>query len=389
MYPGKTPVRVMRLIARMNLGGPAHHVALLGERMDPDRYETLLVTGVVGRGEEEFDCGAVSIRRLDTLGPDIRPVRDLRALVSLVRLVRTYRPDIVETHTSKAGMLGRVAAILALRKRPVIVHTYHGHVLRGYFGPLKSRVFTAIERALARTTDVLLAVSPTTVDELVDHGVAPRSKFAVVPLGLDLEPFLSLDLAPDGAVREEAGAAPGDMLFTYVGRLVPIKRPEVMLRALALAREHGAQARIAVVGDGELRPALEELSRTLGCADFVRFLGYRRDLGAIAAASDAALLSSDNEGTPVALIEAAAAGRPAVATAVGGVRDVVVDGAGLLAPPGDVAALAGCMVRLTEDPELRIRMGERAREHVRGRFTAARLLSEMDSLYTKLLAEKP
>jgi glycosyltransferase involved in cell wall biosynthesis len=267
-----------------------------------------------------------------------------------------------------------------------VVHTYHGHVLRGYFGPLKSRTFRYLERALATVSDRLIGVSAATVDELVGLGVAPRSKFVVVPVGLELEAFLALELAPDSKLRSEVGAPPGDVLFTYTGRLAPIKRPDTMLRALAIARRGGAAVSVVVVGDGTMRPELEQLARDLGCADAVSFLGYRRDLPRIAAGSDAALLTSDNEGTPVALIEAAAAGRPAVATRVGGVTDIVVEGTGFLAAPGDCVTIAAQMTRLANDPALRRRMGSSAREHVRQRFSHARLLGDIDALYTRLLS---
>jgi glycosyltransferase involved in cell wall biosynthesis len=386
MPEGNPPVRVLRVIARMNLGGPAHHVAMLSGRLDRERYETLLVSGGVGPGEEEHtDRVGVNIRYIDPLGPEIRPLRDMLALIALIRLVRAFRPAIVHTHTAKAGMLGRTAALFAPKPRPVVVHTYHGHVLRGYFGPLKSGAFRLLERALARVSDCLIGVSSATVDELVGLGIAPRSKFSVVPLGLDLEPFLALDLEPDTSFREEVGAGADEALLTYTGRLVPIKRPDLMLRAVAIARNGGAAVRVAVVGDGVLRPGLEDLARELGCSDAVHFLGYRRDLARIAAGSDAALLTSDNEGTPVALIEAAAAGRPAVSTRVGGVSDIVIEGSGFLAPPGDEAAIAAHMARLAGDSALRRRMGSRAREHVRKRFAAARLLGDIDALYSRLL----
>ena len=370
----------------MNLGGPAHHVALLSRGLEDRGYETLLVTGRVGAGEEEHtDLEGIRVRYLDRLGPEIRPLRDLMALIDLVRTVRAFRPDIVETHTAKAGMLGRLAALLAQRPRPLVVHTYHGHVLRGYFGPLMTKVYRAIERILAKVSDLLIGVSAATVDELVGLKVAPRAKFAVVPLGLELDPFLALGPDPERDFRAEIGVVADEVLFTYTGRLVPIKRPELMLRSLARAREGGAAARVAVVGDGLLRPRLESLARSLGCAEAVDFLGYRRDLARIAAGSDAALLTSDNEGTPVALIEAAAAGRPAVATDVGGVGDIVVEGAGLLTPPGDESAIAAAMARLVRERDLRREMGIRARERVAERFSAARLLDDVDLLYSRLL----
>jgi glycosyltransferase involved in cell wall biosynthesis len=371
----------------MNLGGPAHHVAALSRGLDQRGYETLLVTGRAGNGEAEHtDLEGIRVRYLERLGPDIRPLRDLLTLLELIRVVRAFRPNIVETHTAKAGMLGRLAAVLARRQPPLVIHTYHGHVLRGYFGPLKTGAFRLIERWLARLSDCLVGVSSATVEELVEIGVAPREKFAVVPLGLDLDPFLALGLDREPAFREEVGAGAEEVLFTFTGRLVPIKRPDLMLRSLARARRGGAAARVAVVGDGLMRPQLESLTESLGCADAVDFLGYRRDLARIASGSDAALLTSDNEGTPVALIEAAAAGRPAVSTDVGGVADIVVDGSGLLAPAGDEAALAALIAQLAAEPERRRQMGARAREHVAARFTTARLLDDIQALYSRLLS---
>lgn len=362
-------------------------MAVLSEKLDPRKYQALLVSGKVGAGEEEYtELDGIEVRYLDSLGSEIRPLRDARALIGLIRLIRAFRPSIVETHTAKAGMLGRLAAVVAVRRRPIVIHTYHGHVLRGYFGPLKTRAFRMIERALARISDCLIGVSAATVDELIGLRIAPRAKFAVVPLGLELDQFLALDLDPDQDFRDELGTKPDEVLFTYTGRLVPIKRPDLMLRSVALARSKGTEARVAVVGDGTMRPELEALARSLGCADAVDFVGYRRDLARIAAGSDAALLTSDNEGTPVALIEAAAAGRPAVSTDVGGVRDIVVEGSGLLAPRGDESAIAALMGQIASEPELRRSMGARAREHVAGEFTTARLLGDIDAIYSRLLS---
>src|SRR4051812_19132294 len=185
----------MRVIARLNMGGPAHHVGNLSGLLDPDRYETILFHGAVGSGEESLSSTAdrLGVRRESVPGlrPELRPIDDLRALLYLVRAVRRLRPDVVDTHTAKAGMLGRLAAAIAMRPRPVIVHTYHGHVLEGYFGPRLSAFYTALERGLARVSDALIGVSSATVDDLVRLRVAEPSKFRVIPIGLDLEPFLS------------------------------------------------------------------------------------------------------------------------------------------------------------------------------------------------------
>lgn len=375
----------------MNVGGPAHHVSILGGRLDERGYETLLVTGRIGAGEASAQQLAeergARVQVIDRLAPEIRPWDDLRALIALVRIVRRFRPQIVHTHTAKAGFIGRWAAVLAGRPRPRIVHTYHGHVLEGYFGPALTTVYRLLERASARISDVLIGVSQATVDDLVRLRVAPREKFRVVPLGLELDPFLELPAAPDPSdpLRRVAGAAPGDVLAVFAGRLAPIKRVDVALDAIAAARAAGAAIRLLVVGDGTLRMDLERRAVDLGIADAVCFAGFRDDMAAVVAAADVALLSSDNEGTPVALIEAAAGARPAVATDVGGVSLVTRPETGIVCPPGDAEALAEAIVALAADPERRLAMGQAARRHVADRFAAGRLVDDVDALYRELL----
>lgn len=385
---GERRIRVLRVIARLNMGGPAHHVSLLSGMVDTDRYETLLLHGEVGPGESALldvaaRYGAV-MEAVPGLGPRLHPVHDLRALAALVRRTRSHRPDVVHTHTAKAGMLGRLAAVLAGRPRPAIVHTYHGHVLEGYFGPLSSRIYRTLERLLAIPSDVLVGVSEATVSDLVRLGVAPRSKFRAIPIGLDLGPFTAAGQDERARFRADCDAGADEVLLTFVGRLVPIKRVDVALRALAHARALGAPVRLAVVGDGALRGELEDLARAHGLEGTARFLGYRADMPAVAAGSDLAVLSSDNEGTPVSLIEAAAAGRPAAATAVGGVNEVVTPATGVLVPRGDAEALGAAVARLAGEPETRRRMGEAARRHVVDRFAAERLVRDIEALYEEL-----
>ncbi|WP_210491632.1 glycosyltransferase [Patulibacter sp. SYSU D01012] len=385
---------MLRVIARMNVGGPAHHVAILSERLDPTRYATVLLTGEVPPSEGSLERLAtergVDVRRVAGLGPALRPLADLRAFVALVGHVHRLRPDVVHTHTAKAGLLGRLAARVVLGRRVTVVHTYHGHVLRGYFGRRTEALFRTLETLLARTTDRLVGVSQATVDELVDLGVAPRDRFSVVPVGLDLDRFLAVTPDPDG-LRRQIDAPATALVVAFVGRLAPIKRVDVLLAAVADARRRGADVRLLVAGDGELRADLERQAAPLGAA--VRFLGFRDDLPSVAAAADVAALTSDNEGTPVALIEAAAAGVPAIATAVGGVGDIVLDGTtGVLVAPGDVEGFADALVAAAADRQALAAMGAAARRHVGRRYDAARLVRDVDRLYGELLgrpAERP
>jgi glycosyltransferase involved in cell wall biosynthesis len=376
----------------MNVGGPAHHVSLLSGQLDPRRYETLLVCGRVGPGEASYEALAerhgARLQRLPALSPEIAPERDASALRQLREVIRKFQPDIVHTHTAKAGFLGRIAAALE-RPRPVIVHTYHGHVLEGYFGPTKTALYRSLERTLAHVSDRLVGVSGATIDDLVRLRVAPRKQFVQIPLGLALDPFLHATRSDGAQVRADLGLCANDLLVTCVGRLVPIKRIDLALRALAEARAGGYSMVLALVGDGGERQRLETLTRQLEITDAVHFLGFRSDTAAIAAATDIALLTSDNEGTPVALIEASAAARPAVATRVGGVGEVVKLDTGLLVAPGNVAAIAGALGRLSDlGPEGRAKLGESARAHVRERYSARRLVVDIDELYGRLLAEK-
>ncbi len=384
-------LRVLQVIGRLNMGGPAHIAALLsGRRFDPDRYETLLIHGTLAPGEESLaglaEKEGATMARLPELQQPVQPLRDAQALTKLARLVRAFRPHIVHTHTAKAGFLGRQAA-LAVRPRPVIVHTYHGHVLEGYFGAAKSRLYLEMERALARVSDCLIGVSQATVDDLVRLGVAPRSKFRALPLGLDLGNLTLALLSPPmrAGAREALELGDEEILLVFVGRIVPIKRLGLLLEALAQAREADPRLHLVVVGDGEERPQLERQAAESGIASYVHFLGYRRELCTVFAAADLAVLSSDNEGTPVSLIEAAAAGLPAVATDVGGVREVVGEDTGILVPPDDAEALAGAIVEMAADPERRERCGEAAHHHAIESYSSARLLTDVNKLYRELV----
>jgi glycosyltransferase involved in cell wall biosynthesis len=376
----------------MNLGGPAQQVALLsGRRLDPSRYETILVHGSVAPGEGSMaDLAQREGARTEfvpSLGPAPRPHRDVAALARITAIARNFRPHVVHTHTAKAGFLGRLAALAAVRPRPVIVHTYHGHVLEGYFGPRKSHVYRSLETWLARRSDRLVGVSEATVADLVRLGVAARGRFRVIPLGLDLEPFAAVDRAAGAELRRSLGIGDEEVVLTFIGRLVPIKRVDVLLRGIARARG-AAPLRLLVVGDGERRSDLEALGRELRIDDRLRFLGYRRDLAALAAATDIAVLTSDNEGTPVSLIEMAAAGCSAIATRVGGVGEVVTSETGVLVPPGDFEAVASTLQRLATEPELRARLGAAAREHALRRYSASRLVADIDALYGELLTRR-
>lgn len=374
---------VMRVIARMNMGGPAHHVSILSSGLPAVRYRTLLVSGRLGSGEQELPTQAEPLR-LGHLAPEPSPWSDAVTLWQLVRLMRRHRPDIVHTHTAKAGLLGRLAARIALGTRPIVVHTYHGHVLEGYFGRLATLLYRTLERAMGLLSDALVGVSEATVNDLVRLRVAPASKFRVIPLGLELDRFTRLTPQQRSSERARLDVNGDDVVAVFIGRLVPIKRVDVLLDAVAAARARGAPIVLVVVGGGACEQALRAQARAAQITDAVRFVGYRADLEPILAASDLAVLSSANEGTPVALIEAGAAALPLVATDVGGVREVVVDGTGQLVAAGDAQAFGEAIAAFAADPKRRRACGAAARRHVVERYRAARLVEDVDALYQEL-----
>lgn len=382
------PIRVVRIIARLNIGGPAIHSTLLHERLNPARFASTLVTGTEDAGEGnylELHGRTANVEIIPDLGREIRPLRDLQTLSRLVSLMRRIKPHVVHTHTAKAGAVGRAAAILA--GVPAIVHTYHGHVLRGYFSPAKTAVYRGIEQSLAWRTDRLLAVTTRVRDELIALGVGKASQYRAVPLGFDLAPLLAAERRR-GELRAELGmgAAP---LIGIVARLVPIKAHEVFLAAAAAVRQQVPAARFLIVGDGELRQTLEQQTAALGLTDAVRFLGWRADIDRLYGDIDVVALTSRNEGSPVALIEAMAAGVPVVSTEVGGVADVVEHGvSGLLAPMDDAAGIARHILTLLSDPDLRRTMGQHGRVKVAATYDAGRLVSDIETLYEDLIREK-
>ena len=372
------------------MGGPALHVAYLTAGLADRGYETTLVAGTLARGEGSMayvaeDLG-VRVVKLEALSREISPVRDAVSVFRLARLIREQRPQILHTHTAKAGTVGRLAALLAGDARPpIVVHTFHGHVLRGYFGPLKSQAFRLLERLLARVTTRLIAVSPQVRDDLVSLGVAPAGKFSVVRLGVELGERVQTQVAGEEA-RARLGIRPERFVVGWVGRMTGVKRIGDVLESLAKVRERGIDAVLVMVGDGPDRGAVEQRASELGIIRHCYLLGYQEDVSGWYQAFDTLILPSANEGTPVVVIEALAAGCPVVATSVGGVPDVVHDGVdGFLVPAGDVDQLAERLARLAGDPKLRASMGDAGRASLPARYAVERLVDDVDELYRSLL----
>jgi glycosyltransferase involved in cell wall biosynthesis len=386
------PLRIVHVIARLNVGGAALHVLQLSHEQQRRGHDVSVVTGTLAAGEESMEYVAdeldLTVRRVPALQRELSPRADAKAMLAIRRILQEGKLDVLHTHTSKAGATGRIAALLAANSRPrSVVHTYHGHVLSGYFDPRRERVFRIAERLLARSADVLIAVSEQVRDDLVAFGVAPASRFAIVPYGFDLPEWSAADDEARRRVRAELGVGDDTFVVGWAGRLTPIKRPLDLIRTLRALRDRGVDTVLVLLGDGEDRPETEALAHELGVADRARFLGFRQGLRAWYPGLDAFLLTSANEGAPVVAIEALAAERPVVATDVGGTATVVTEGkSGFLVPMGDVDGLAARLVELADDPALRARLGRAGSADVRERFATSRMADEIEALYRSLLS---
>jgi glycosyltransferase involved in cell wall biosynthesis len=375
------------------MGGPAIHVANLAAGLQTRGYQTTLVAGSLARGEDSMAFLAerlgVSVVSVPDIQREVSAVHDVRSAFRLATLIRSERPHVLHTHTAKAGAIARTAALLAGDARPpVVVHTFHGHVLKGYFGPARTAFFRRVEQTLARTADVLVAVSPEVRDELVALGVAPRSKFAVIRLGIPFEERLG-DPTGDADYRRAYGISPDAFVVGWVGRMTGVKDTGAALEILRAAREQGANAVLCMVGDGPDRVRLEQLAHEIGIARSCYFVGYQEDVSGYYRLFDALVLPSVNEGTPVSAIEALASGTPVVANRVGGVPDVLRDGLdGFLVRRGDIAGAGARVAALAADAKLRKRLGEAGRARVMERYAVSRLVDDVDRLYRALLEAK-
>jgi glycosyltransferase involved in cell wall biosynthesis len=388
--------KVLRVIARLILGGPARHVMILNSGLDGDKFSSYLAVGTASEGEQDIkafaDAAGIDLIVVPQMKRELSLFRDIAALFKLYRTMRRLKPDIVHTHTAKAGTLGRIAAAMA--RVPVKIHTFHGHIFHSYFNRFTTWVFILIERALAAVTDKIIVISRNQLRDVTEvYRIAPREKCVVIPLGLDIEPFLRLDPKPDrsGKIRREFSINEGTLLVGTVGRLVEIKNQEMFLRAAAMIKDKASalDVKFIIVGGGTLERRLKELAASLGIKDSVIFTGWRSDLVDIYRALDIVCLTSLNEGTPISFIEAMASARPVAATEVGGVGDVVAHShSGLLSPSRDTMAFAMNIIRLLNDEAARARMGAKGRVFVSRLFSKERLIRDIEGLYARQLKEK-
>jgi glycosyltransferase involved in cell wall biosynthesis len=406
-------MKILRIIARLNVGGPARHVVWLTKGLQDEEFQSVLAAGTVPDGEEDMSYLAAESQIEPVYIKEMSRELSLRDAVSLLKVYRSlrqHRPDIVHTHTAKAGTVGRAAAflyrwlswgtILGRPRRIRVVHTFHGHVFHSYYGRFKTRFFLSIEKLLARlATDVIIVISPQQLEEINEKfGVGRREQFEVIPLGIDLNGFSGSE-EDRISFRNAHGAGEDEILVGFVGRLTEIKNVSLFLKSAALyansASDNLPKIRFFIVGDGHMREQLVREREELGLGDTVVFLGNRNDTERIYPGFDIVALTSFNEGTPLSLIEAMASGRPVISTAVGGVNDLLgvveektsgfrVCSRGISVDSNDAEGFFKGLIYLIKNEKLRKNLGERGCSFVRSTYGKERLVNDIKDLYRKL-----
>jgi glycosyltransferase involved in cell wall biosynthesis len=390
--------KVLRIINRLNLGGPTYNAAYLTKYLAPE-FETMLVAGMKDETEasSEFitDSMGIEPRYIQSMHRAIDPINDIKAYRQIKQIIQEFKPDIVHTHAAKSGALGRLAAHNC--GVSVILHTFHGHVFHSYFNSLKTEVFLQIERFLASKSSRIIAISQRQLEELSrEFKIAPVEKFSVIPLGFDLDRFQQNNVVKRQKFREKYNLSDNDIAVGIVGRLVPVKNHVMFINAIKEAKSQTTTSiKAIIIGDGELRKELEAEVKKSGLtystdkasqADIL-FTSWIQEIDTALPGLDIVALTSLNEGTPVSLIEAQAAGIPIISTNVGGIEDIVIkDQTALLGEVGDVGAFAANLVKLAENHRMRIDFSEKGYNHVMGKFSYQRLVEDMRLLYRELLS---
>ena len=379
----KTPIRVMRIIARMNVGGPAVQVSGLMRGFNSLDFDHRLYTGFCAADEADYlDTVATDVKatRIQGFGRRVSLGGDVKAFVSLIREIRDFKPHIIHTHTAKAGFLGRIASIVSLQPS-IRVHTFHGHLLNGYFGAFKRRLVIIAEKVLAMFTHELLAVGDKVRQDLLAVGIGNSKKFGLMPPGLEIG---RLPNKKDS--QESYGLSAATLQCAFIGRVTQIKRPDRFLDIVAEIKRRGVELEFFMAGDGEL---LDSCRERIAREDLpVKVLGWQSNIEKVLSVADAVVLTSDNEGTPLSLIQAGMAGLPVVTTRVGSVPEVVVDGTtGIITGLG-VQEIADALEKLTNSSDLRGQMGTAAKEFTLANFGVKRLVHDHEELYKKLLSNR-
>lgn len=382
--------KVLHIITRLDKGGSPEIALSIAQRLDRDRYEVKLISGLTVEPQRHIkdytEKTGVKVTFVTGLRREINPVKDFLAFLKLYWLIKRENPDIVHTHTSKAGILGRWAAELA--RVPIIIHMPHGHVFCGYYGSLKSKFLVLLERVTAKITDSIITLTEIGKEEHVKYGIGREKQFIPIHNGIELRDYL--DLKVDVAAKKrQMNLASSSVVVGVFARLEPIKGHRFVLEAAALVVKDFPELKVLVVGSGSLRERLEEKAKKLNLTRCVDFLGTIDDIREVLPICDIVVLPSLYEGFGIVLIEAQAAGKAVVATKVGGIPEVVKDGeTGILVPSRDPQAMAEAIITLLSDKERCYNIGEAGRAWVAPRFSAELMVGKIEQLYQNLLRKK-
>jgi glycosyltransferase involved in cell wall biosynthesis len=381
--PLDRPIRVMRIIARMNVGGPAVQVTGLMRGFNPIEFDQRLYAGFCEANEADYlelVAKDLPVIRIRSLGRRVNILGDIRALLSIVMEIRSFKPDIIHTHTAKAGVLGRLASLISMHSS-LRVHTFHGHLLYGYFGFLKLEMIIFLEKLLSKFTHQSLAVGQKVRQDLLDAGIGSEEKFRVMSPGLSIGPLPSKSKSLDFF---EIGGH--DIICGFIGRVTKIKRPDRFLQVVSELKRRGAKIQFFMAGDGDMLESCRDIIQKEELA--VSVLGWQGEIEKLLSVADMVILTSDNEGTPLSLIQAGMAGLPVVSTNVGSVPEVVLQNVTGLITSQDVQEIANAVEKLAESAEFRAKLGNRAREFTLSHFGVDRLVHEHQELYKNLISNR-
>lgn len=397
-------MKIVRIIARLNVGGPARHVVWLNKALQTSEYQSVLLAGTVPEGEEDMSYfaaqNAVTPLYIEEMSRELSP-KDAISIWKIFLQLKREQPDVIHTHTAKAGTVGRIAGFLyrwLAWKNVKIVHTFHGHIFHSYYGNLKTKIFLIIEKSLARfATDKIVVISRQQFEEIHEKfGVGKKEQFEIIPLGIDLETFAGWRLKRD-VLRQEIGAAETDILVGLVGRLTEVKNHSLFLQVVKIWQEKSGMPNVKfiIIGDGHLRQPLESEAAALGIENSVKFLGNRNDTEVFYAGLDIIALTSLNEGTPLSLIEAMANEKPVISTVVGGVKDLLgeiseqkdgfqVRERGVSVGSGEAENFYKGLLYLVNNDKIRETFGQNGKRFVETNYGKARLTADIKNLYREL-----
>lgn len=383
-------IKILRIIARLNVGGPAIHTSILSEQLNNDKFNTLLVAGKVPENEGDMSYIAeergVKVRYLNTLQRELSPINDLKSILEIDKIIREYQPDIIHTHTAKAGFVGRAAVVLnnfLRRKKIKAVHTFHGHVFDGYFSPIKTKIFLFIERFLGHFTDVIITITNKQQKEILSLGIGTPPKHHMIPLGLDLNKFFQN--SEKNFLHKKYNIEKDIKLVGIVARFTQIKNLKLFIDTAKIILNNRNDVHFFMVGDGEDRDMLENYSSQLNLEKNITFTGFLKDLPSIYSSLDLVLLTSNNEGSPVSIIEAMTNGKSVVSTAVGGVPDLFTDfGKEFLVDKNDANAMAKASLKLLNNDNLNSRFIQEHQDPTYKKYNYSRLVNDLTKTYKEL-----